>query len=1349
MRVNVKLILLTLQLCFFVLVCWAEDYNFEYLSAEQGLSQNEVTTIIQDQDGFMWFGTRGGLNRFDAYEFIHYKPKANALNYLSNPSIECIFEDSKGNLWIGTKSGGLNHYCSLNEEFSLVTSFGESNAQILDDRTICLAETKAGNMVVGTWSEGLYILDYQKDSLIHILPKTQINKILIENDNEAWIATNIGLFLLKLNDYSIEFIELGDINITELISDNEDDLLWLVGWDLGLISVNKTTRKYEQYLLETKDKPIKINPNNTYSLLQDSQNKLWIGTWNSGLFTFNKKSERFNKVELVQNKSSALNTNYNIILDIYEDKTRNIWVGTDSGGIVRLGNKKLFNSVSYENNPDCGLLNFHVISFWKSDNGVLYVGTRGGGLQKTTDNETFKMVPLGEGVDDANLVKNIFPFSENKLWINYDGNNYELDISTENGELKPFEDENIGGIRKITSFKKIDQSLIVGTQQAGLYFFSDLMNTSSYEQFTPENNTALQNERITFVEQDSGGEVWLGTFKGLYFFNSKSHEITPIQLEKGHYLTGDIINCWHQSNDSVFWVGTPNGLNKLIKKENKTFAVEQFYPDAGLIDDYILGILSSKNDELWISTSSGILKLLINDEKIYAFDKSDGLPSLNFSESRGYLAKDGTMYFGSTDGYIYFKSEDIQINEVIPPVVFTKFKIFNQEIKPTTAFNGKVFLDRSINAHPQIVLSHKEKEFTIEFSALNYNSPQRNQYAYKLEGYDNEWVLAGTKRSVTYINLKPGEYQFKVRGSNNNYVWNMEGASLAFKIKSAPWKSWYAIIIYVFFITLIVLLIRWNAIKQVRLANRLEMEKVQHEQEHALHEMKLRFFTNISHEFRTPLTLILGPIQDILDENSDNRRVKIIYKNARRLMGLVNQLLEFRRVETDTLRLKASKNNVVDFVREVCISFEELAKINHIQFSTQLNLKSRHLWFDIEKMEIVLNNLISNAFKYAGSGAKIEVFLHESEEDVSIYVVDNGRGIDEKDIDNIFDRFYESHENSKLGSTGIGLNLVKRMVELHRGEIRVKSTPNVKTEFVVKLKKGEEHFSENEKIKTSDVQPSFISSTEMVSQLKSSGDLSQKDDDKNRSILIVEDNPELREYLQSLFEKSFDVSLAENGKIGYKKAIEKEFDLILSDVLMPDMDGLEMCKLLKTNIQTSHIPVVLLTAKSANQFRLEGLTHGAEAYISKPFNPEELKIQVNSILEARKRVKEKFGKTITLEPTELEITSHEEEFIERVIAGIEDNIDNSEFSSEDLAGLVGTSTTTLYRKLKSLTGQSSNEIIRSIRLKRAAQLLKESQNTISEITYMVGFNDVKYFRKCFQKQFNSTPSGFRNTHKDK
>ncbi len=539
------------------------------------------------------------------------------------------------------------------------------------------------------------------------------------------------------------------------------------------------------------------------------------------------------------------------------------------------------------------------------------------------------------------------------------------------------------------------------------------------------------------------------------------------------------------------------------------------------------------------------------------------------------------------------------------------------------------------------------------------------------------------------------------------------------------------------------MLIRWNAVKQVRLANSLEMEKVHYEQAHQLNEMKLRFFTNISHEFRTPLTLILGPIKEILDENSENRRLKVVYKNAKRLMALVNQLLEFRRVETDTLRLKVSKNNIVDFTKEVCLSFEELAKINNIQFNYNLQIRSKQVWFDVEKLEMILNNLISNAFKYIGSGSVIEVLLSEGDGFVCIHVIDNGPGISEDDIEFIFNRFYQSHKNNNLDSSGIGLNFVKRLVELHKGEINVESVPNVKTEFIVRLRKGEEHFTIGEKTEKSFIQSSFNLKTGIPLLLKPKSHATVSGEKRN-SILIVEDNHEIREYLKELLETEYNVDMAENGKIGYGKALENEYDLILSDVLMPEMDGLEFCKKLKTNIETSHIPVILLTAKSANHFRMEGLAYGAEAYITKPFNPDELKVQVNTILEARQKVKERFGKIITLEPTDMEITSQEEEFIEKVIKSIEENIENSDFRSEDLARLVGTSTTTLYRKLKSLTGQSSNDIIRTIRLKRAAQLLRDSKITISEVAYSVGFNDIKYFRKCFSKQFSSTPSDYRN-----
>jgi signal transduction histidine kinase/DNA-binding response OmpR family regulator/ligand-binding sensor domain-containing protein len=1323
-----------------------KEYLIESLTIEDGLSQNEVTSIIQDKYGFIWLGTRGGLNRYDGYEFIHHKPKANEKHLISNPSIETVFEDSKGNLWIGTKSGGLNHYNTKKEKFSHITSFGSPLNPIKDNRVICIAEAKNGNILLGTWSNGMYVLDIKNNKMSQMFENKQINDILV-NEDKVWVASNIALYSWQIETNKIELTNLGEgqRNVTEIVIDKAKNTLWLVGWDCGLIAYDIKNKSYINHRIEKDDKLFSSYPNDTYSLLKDKTGMLWIGTWNNGLYNFDIKKSEFTKVELKSSKGRSHSNEYNIILDIFEDNNGGIWIGTDAEGVVKINTNKYFNFISEEENPECGLINFHIISFWESEEGVLYVGTRSGGLYRSFDKEIFELVSLDENIQKPNGITNIYPISENTLWAS-SLLNYQLDLNETQPLMKGVEDNSINLVRKTTAILQSGNSLLMGTQADGLYYFSDFEKGSDFISYTPENNTVLKNDRITFLREDSNNRIWMGTFNGVYFFDKGNAEIFPLELKEDHYLTGNIINCWHQTSDTVFWIGTPSGLNKLTLESNGKYAVKNYYSELGLIDDYIQGILSANDNEIWVSTNSGIVKLNVNDESIYTFDKSDGLPSLNFSESQGYIGKDGTMYFGTTKGFIYFKSEDVLINKEIPPVMFTKFKIHNTEIKPDDLYNDKIFLEESVTNGPRIQLSHREKEFTIEFAALNYNSPKRNRYSYKLEGYDTEWVLAGDKRAVTYINLKSGEYEFKVRGSNNNNVWNMDGVSLPIVINPAPWETWYAIMFYVVLILGLVLLLRWNAIEQTRLTDSLELEKVQNKQDHRINDMKLRFFTNVSHEFRTPLTLILGPSQEMLKEDHTDRRAQMVYKNANRLMSLVNQLLEFRRVETDTLKLKASENNIEDFVKEVSLSFEELAKLNQIIFSVKSEIIQKDLWFDIEKMEIILNNLISNAFKYSGSKSEIGILITENKKWVQIHITDNGPGINAGDIGKIFERFYQSDKNTASG-TGIGLNLVKHMVELHKGEVSVTSKPNIKTEFVVRIQKGDKHLSDFEKTGNRKIERFPIRKNEIVTKSFSAAKMDAFD--KKQSILVVEDNHEIREYLFQFLSKDYKVSVAENGEVGYGMAIKEEFDLIISDVLMPIMDGMELCEKLKTNIETSHVPVILLTAKSASQFRLEGFSHGAEAYVSKPFNPEVLKSQILTILLARQKIKRKFGKTITLEATELEITSKEEIFIGSVIKYIEKNISNSEFTSEELAKLTSTSTTTLYRKLKSLTGQSSNEIIRSIRLKRAAQLLKESQDTISEIAYSVGFNDVKYFRKCFQKQFNMTPSNFRKVKHNK
>ena len=1052
--------------CFAANFVFAQQNNYliESLTIEQGLSQNEVTSIIQDKKGFLWFGTRGGLNRYDGYEFIHHKPKANAKDLISNPSIETVFEDSKGNLWVGTKSGGLNHYNTKTEKFTHITSFGSPLIPIEDNRVMCIAEANNGNILLGTWSNGMYVLDIKNNKMHHMFGNKQINDILV-NEDEVWIASNIALYSWQIETNKIEITNLGKIqrNVTQIEIDKKQNTLWLVGWDCGLIEYNIKNKSYINHRISRYNGLLSSYPNDTYSILKDKSGKLWVGTWNNGLYNFDVNSNLFTKVELKSTVFTSYSNKYDIILDIFEDNNGSIWIGTDAEGVVKINANKYFNFISEDENPDCGLKNFHIISFWESKEGVLYVGTRSGGLYRSFDKKTFELVPLDENIQNPIRITNIYPINENTLWAS-SLLNYQLNFNETESVLKEIEDNSINKVRKTTAILQSDNSLLMGTQANGLYYFSDVENLSKFINYTPENDKVLKTDRITFLKEDSNNAIWIGTFNGVYFYDKDNTEIVPLELKEDHYLTGNIINCWHQTSDTVFWVGTPSGLNKLTLESNGKYSVVNYYSELGLIDDYIQGILSANDNEIWVSTNSGIVKLNVNDESIYTFDKSDGLPSLNFSESQGYIGRDGTMYFGTINGFIYFKSEDVLINNDIPPVVFTKFKIHNKEIKPGDLFNEKIFLEKSITNSPEIQLSHEEKEFTIEFAALNYNSPKRNRYSYRLEGYDTEWILAGDKRTVTYINLKPGEYEFKVRGSNNNNVWNMDEISLPIVIHPAPWETWYAIMFYILCIIGIIVLLRWNAVEQTRLADSLELEKIQNKQEQHINDMKLRFFTNISHEFRTPLTLILGPLQEMFKEDRKDRRVQMVYKNANRLMSLVNQLLEFRRVETNSLKLKASENNIEDFVKEVCLSFEELAKLNQIRFIVKSEIMQKDYWFDIEKMEMILNNLISNAFKYSGSKSEINVLISENNKWGQIHITDNGPGINANDIGKIFERFYQSDKNTSSG-TGIGLNLVKNMVELHKGEVSVMSEPNKKTEFVVRIQKGDKHLSEFEKIK--------------------------------------------------------------------------------------------------------------------------------------------------------------------------------------------------------------------------------------------------------------------------------------------
>ena len=1328
-----------------------DTYLKHFLTVDDGLSQNEVTGILKDSRGFMWFATRGGLNRYDGYEFVQYKSRADKENYLSNPDIECIYEDDDGNFWIGTKSGGLNFYDYSQEQFSQITHFGKNNQTITSKQIISINQSQDGNILVGTWSDGLYILDFNNDTLIHPVINTRIYKSLVDDKNTIWLGTEEGL--IKFNSKTNEFdqIDFGaGVEVTDIAFAEDNDVLWLVGWKCGLKKFNKKTFQWVNYELKRDDKFGEDFKNDTYSLLHDSNNKLWIGTWGNGIYNFDKEKHVFTKLRIGPRDQRAYSTNYDIILDIYEDSDKNIWLGVDGGGVVFIGGEKTIKGISIENNRDCGLKNFHIWGIHETDDGNLWVGTRGGGLYWSPDKINFELIPTQVKTREALTVTFIYHYNDSLFWVGTAGHLLELDISKEQLELVPFQNHLISNIRKVTFVFRMNDNLILGTQQDGIYILYDNENGEQVRKhINAQNNEILKSNRISFIKKDAENKIWIGTYNGLYLFDLKTKSLSNPQFNEGDVLTSDIILCWEQTSDSVIWLGTPNGLNKLLKK-NSVYTITHFYRESELPDDYIHAILSDNQNHIWFSTNAGIIRMNVLNNAITTFDKSDGLQGMSFSADKGFKSSDGTLYFGGVNGFNYFEPRKIEINKQVPPIVFTKLKIHNQEIRTLQKVNGDIILNESINSSPSIQLSHKQKQFTIEFAALNFISSTRNKYKYKLEGYDSDWISLGNVRSVTYRDLRAGDYIFKVKNGNNYNVWNENAAQLAILVKPPFWQTWYAITFYVLLVLGIVLIIRWNAVKQVQLAKNLELEKMQHAQDRQISEMKFQFFTNISHEFRTPLTLIMAPIKELLGNDTTKKmpenvehKLHVVQRNVKQLMRLVNQLLDFRKAESGKMRLSARYSDIESFVNEVCFPFEELAKINDIDFNVYSRIKTKYIWFDREKLEIILNNLISNAFKFVKEKGKIRVSLFEEEEEILISVRDNGPGINPSDLKHIFDRFYNVEKDRNFSSSGIGLALVKRLVEMHSGSVSATSEPNENTEFLVTLPKGKEHLNSEEITENSDIDKStsFIREDSSLTAILPSK--FKKKPNSNTVILVVEDNIEMQNYIHSLLSSHYRVETALNGVEGFDKALEIKPDLIISDVMMPKVDGFEFCKKIKGHVNLATIPFILLTAKSAEQYKLMGAQHGADVYISKPFDPHFLLQNVENIIKRQEKLQKQYSKTIRLEPSDIEITTTEEVFIKNVISTVEMNLQNSDFSSDVLASELNMSSSSLYRKLKTVTGTSTAEFIRTIRIKRAAQFLADKQRTITEIAYDVGFNDLKHFRTVFQKHFGCSPSEYR------
>lgn len=1332
----------------------ADTIRFKSINVENGLSSNNVLSLLQDSKGLLWIGTGYGLNKYDSYEFTYFNnDKSDSLS-ISGDVVSTIYQDGKNRLWIGT-GNGINRFDMEKGEFQHFTD------NIDDDLTSnyirIFFEDSNGVLWVGT-SKGLYFFDEGKEKFLAFDGEGnidfRINAIEEDDSGKLLIGTLRGLYYLEEGNFVQ--VKLSNPRLNKILDNTEvryiqtdsQDNIWVGTEGAGLFLINKdskarrfTVNNTSGGLLSNHVRVVKIT----------SQGKLWLGT-RLGLSILDPVKSTFHSYQHDNRDKTSLS--FNSIRAIIEDSSGGMWIATSRGGINYYNpNNNLFKRINQEWGHENAIQQIKAIIVDK--NGNLYLGSEGNGISyynALEDKFSFFQSQDGKKGLINNDVKSFSKDSIGNIWIGtYNGISY-LNTKTKkftNYSLSRFDSLNPLVNQVHTTLLDHKGNLWAGTNGAGLIYF-DLKEGSNvhYKHDRGKGNSLITNH-IDVLFQDKEHNIWVGTRQGLDIlpYGEKDFKHTSLSEIKTQSI--------QQDKNGHIWIGTL-GQGLFLYRENGKHL--NFTTKDGLPGNVVYAILEDFEGNLWMSTNNGLSQMIMErDEnlefvgaKFINYRKSDGLQGNQFLQGSAFKTPDGQMYFGGINGLNFFYPKQIPTSISFSPVVFTGLKIKNREVLPGQ--NGSP-LHKNLNYVDEIELSYSQSEFTIEFAALNYLSSNKNLYAYKLEGFDEEWNFIGKQLNATFTYPPAGDYTFKVRSSVNPERWPEEYASIKIHVLPPFWKRTWAYVLYV----LIVLLLLYGYHKISQNYSNLRREKT-------LSKRKFEFFTDIAHEIKTPLTLILAPLEDLIDSNKQNARVQnqlsLMKTNGDRLVNLINQLLDYRKFEAGAMQLRVGKGNIVKFSNEIYLSFKGLADKKNVDFIFEAP-ETIELWYDRDKMEKVLLNILSNAFKFTDEGGKIWMRLSVSEGTgfkglkngaCEISIENTGKIIPVEKLQAIFNRFMgEKKDQADFSSSGIGLDFAKRLVEIHKGRINVESKLRSNgqtglTVFIVKLPLGNKHLKKKQILKNfkdSESIGQYVEEQVETMLPFSLAPVEKKEtSDGNKIMLLVEDNTEVRQFIKSMFETDFKIYEAQNGEEGKLKALDIVPDIIISDVMMPVMDGIKLCEILKNDQRTSHIPIILLTARTPLVFRIEGIETGADDYVTKPFSTAYLKSRVNNLVHNREKLKEKFRKEMILQPQKLAITSPDEQFLKKILAYLEKNMDNPNLGVEDIGKEVGMSRSNLYRKIKGLTGLTIVQFVRNTRIKRAAQILNETSLNVSEIAYMVGFQDVDYFSKCFKKEFNIVPSKY-------
>jgi signal transduction histidine kinase/ligand-binding sensor domain-containing protein/DNA-binding response OmpR family regulator len=1327
-----------------------KEIHFEHLTVEDGLPNNSVWSITQDHLGFMWFTTSSGLVKYDGYKITTYQPDENDSNSIYNGDPATLYEDQSKNLWI-TLTNGLSLYNRESDNFTNYLNDPDRNSNNIFYH---ITEDHTGRLWIGSGTKGLLKLVKNPEKLKNhqnIIEKSYVHDptdstsitsnciftVFEDNSGTIWLASDEGLckYHRETDNFTTYKVKREETfyNLMFAIFEDSKNNLWVGTMGGGLAKFDREKCEFEFTTFTSEgDNPSELPrekkaPNTiSRSIIEDDDGTFWIPTV-GGLINFNPITDRFKRFVHDPANPHSLSVGGDGTHMIYRDHSDVKWLSTTIGGINKFSERKNFKHVVYDQVKQNGLSNRLVTCIYEDNERIIWIGTSDGVLnkynRKTGDFTHYSFISSEEISNRRDYVRCIIEDKDGVLWIGmHFGGLYRFEKSNGTFTSYKYDPQNPKGIsnNSVTSIVEDESgSLWIGGPSGVLNEFNK--NTGEFYHYLKFESESVwmsndSTRAIYDMYMDNEGNIWFVSGRGrLNRFDKATKQRETYEFDK---LSVDFtLFSIYEDKQNRIWIGRESGGLLRFDKQSKSYKIYRI--SDGLPDETVGAILEDDNGYLWMRTGTAICKFNPDNETFKVYKLSQGYQV--FSCWNAWKSKiTGEMYFSGDDGFYIFHPDSVKDNLILPKIVLTDFRIFDESVQ----IGKDTPLKKHISIAEEIILEHWQNDFTLEFAALHYTNPARNQHKYKLSGYQDNWRTADANRLAKYTNMSPGEYIFKVIGSNSDGIWNEEEATISIIILPPWWATTWAYLAYALLIIWTIYFVWRMQLKRVRIKHDYEMSKFEAEKLHEVDEMKSRFFANLSHEFRTPLTLIFGPAKDILDKSKDvkiKENAGIIKRNATRLYGLVNQLLDLSKLEVGKMKLEVSEQNIMPLLKGYVLSFSSLAERKKITLNFNSIEENLNLYFDKDKVEKIINNLLSNAFKFTPEGGKIDFTVEKLIDNAEIRIADNGIGIEKERKVKIFDRFYQvdgSHTRASEG-TGIGLALTKELVELHKGKIEVESEEGKGTTLKILLPLGKDHLKPEEIIEKDIPEETevTIEETELIPETENKKEKSDIDillETNKPLLLIVEDNSDVRKYIISHLEKDYKIKDAVDGENGLQEALKHIPDLIISDIMMPKMDGFELCEKLKTDERTSHIPVILLTAKATNQDKIEGLETGADDYIMKPFDANVLKVRIKNLIEQRRKLRKHFKK--------------------------------EGLSVEMFAGEVSMSRRNLDRKLVALTGEAPSDLIRRVRLMHAAKLITQNFGNISEIALEVGFSNPAYFSKCFREQFGIAPSEYNHSH---